>query len=61
MIIVVAIGLTHSFLAVSLVASAITEAISSAFKWRKKTLLECVIAFLNDPNFTDYELTTLQN
>jgi len=43
-IIDVAIGLTLSFLAVSLAASAITEAISSALKWREKTLLEGVKA-----------------
>ncbi|MGH6850935.1 MAG: hypothetical protein ACREDD_10885 [Methylocella sp.] len=51
-IIDVAIGLTLSFLAVSLAASAITEAVSSALKWREKTLLEGVKALLNDPNFT---------
>jgi hypothetical protein len=51
-IIDVAIGLTLSFLAVSLAASAITEAISSALKWREKTLLDGVKALLNDPNFT---------
>lgn len=51
-IIDVAIGLVLSFLAVSLAASAITEAISSAMKWREATLLDGVKALLNDPNFT---------
>jgi hypothetical protein len=50
-IIDVAIGLTLSFLAVSLAASAITEAISSAMKWREKTLLEGIKALLNDQDF----------
>jgi hypothetical protein len=47
----VAIGLTLSFLAVSLAASAITEAISSALKWREKTLLRGVQELLNDADF----------
>jgi hypothetical protein len=46
-----AIGLTLSFLAVSLAASAITEAISSALKWREETLLEGIKALLNDQDF----------
>ncbi len=50
-IIDVAIGLVLSFLAVSLAASAITEAISSAMKWREKTLLEGIKALLNDQDF----------
>jgi hypothetical protein len=51
-IIDVAIGLVLSFLAVSLAASAITEAISSALKWREKTLVTGIQALLNDPKFT---------
>ena len=50
-IIDVAIGLTLSFLAVSLAVSALTEAISSALKWREKTLLEGVKSLVNDLNF----------
>ncbi len=50
-IIDVAIGLGLSFLAVSLAASATTEAISSAMKWREKTLLEGIKALLNDQDF----------
>jgi hypothetical protein len=41
----VAIGLILRFLAVSLAASAVTEAISSALKWREATLLEGVEAW----------------
>jgi hypothetical protein len=55
-IIDVAIGLTLSFLAVSLAASAITEAISSAMNWREKTLLEGIKALLNDQGFTGIAL-----
>lgn len=51
LIIDVAIGLALSFLAVSLAVSALTEAISSALKWREKTLLEGVKSLVNDPNF----------
>lgn len=51
-IIDVAIGLVLSFLAVSLAASAITEAISSLLKLREKTLLKGVKDLLNDQNFT---------
>jgi hypothetical protein len=50
-IIDVAIGLILSFLAVSLAASAITEAISSALQWRQATLLDGAKALLNDQNF----------
>lgn len=49
-IIDVAIGMVLSFLAVSLTAGAITEAISSWRKWREKTLADGVKALLNyDP------------
>ena len=46
-IIDVAIGLVLSFLAVSLAASAMTEAISSWRQWREKTLANGVKALLN--------------
>jgi len=55
-IIDVAIGLTLSFLAVSLAASAITEAISSVMEWREKTLLEGIKALLNDQDFNGIAL-----
>lgn len=49
-IIDVAIGMVLSFLAVSLAASAITEAISSWRQWREKTLADGFKAMLNyDP------------
>jgi len=51
-IIDVAIGTILSFLALSLAASAITEAIASAQKWRHETLLQGVRALVNDPDFT---------
>jgi hypothetical protein len=51
-IIDVAIGMVLSFLAVSLAASAITEAISSFMKLREKTLLKGVQDLLNDQDFT---------
>src|ERR1700731_4864925 len=43
----VAIGMVLSFLAVSLAASAITEAISSWGQWREKTLADGIQALLN--------------
>jgi hypothetical protein len=46
-IIDVAIGMILSFLAVSLAASAITEAISSWRQWREKTLADGIQALLN--------------
>jgi hypothetical protein len=52
----VAIGLTLSFLAVSLAASAIAEAISSVMEWREKTLLEGIKALLNDQDFNGIAL-----
>jgi hypothetical protein len=51
-IIDVAIGMVLSFLAVSLAASAITEAISSVTSLREKTLLKGVQHLLNDRDFT---------
>src|SRR5260370_12572127 len=46
----IAVGLIFTFLAVSLVVSAIVEAIASFMKWRSTTLLEGVKSLLNDPN-----------
>jgi hypothetical protein len=46
-----AVGIVFTFLAVSLASSAITEAISSAVKWRSKTLLSGIQSILNDPSF----------
>ena len=51
-IIDVAIGMVLTFLAVSLAASAITEAISSFMKLREKTLLKGIQGLLNDQDFT---------
>jgi len=48
----VAIGLGFVFLVISLVASAVTEAIASLFKLRSSTLLTGVQTLLNDPNGT---------
>jgi hypothetical protein len=52
----VAIGVVLIFLGVSLAASAITEAISSALKWREATLLDGIKALTNDANFTGVAL-----
>lgn len=43
-----AVGLVFTFLAVSLAAGAVTEALASLFKWRSNTLLAGVKALLND-------------
>ena len=51
-IIDVAIGMVLTFLAVSLAASAITEALSSFMKLREKTLLKGIQDLLNDQDFT---------
>jgi hypothetical protein len=51
-IIDVAIGMVLTVLAVSLAASAITEAISSFMKLREKTLLKGIQGLLNDQDFT---------
>jgi hypothetical protein len=45
-----AIGLVFTFLAVSLAASAITEMVASATKWRAVTLRKGIQDLLNDPN-----------
>ena len=46
-----AFGLIFTFLMISLVASAGTEAVASARGWRANTLLAGVKELLNDPNF----------
>lgn len=46
-----AIGLIFTFLMVSLVASAATEALASMLSWRANTLLQGVKDLLNDPKF----------
>lgn len=48
----VAIGLVFVFMAVSLAASALTEALSSFVKLRQTTLRAGIQALLNDPAFT---------
>ncbi|MCK1387530.1 hypothetical protein [Bradyrhizobium sp. 21] len=48
----IAIGLIFTFLTVSLIASTVTEALSSAMSWRANTLFEGVKKLLNDQNFT---------
>ena len=52
----VAIGLTFTFLAMSLAVSSIVEAIASATKWRSTTLLQGVKDLLNDQNFNGLAL-----
>lgn len=47
----VAIGLSFAFLSVALAASAVTEAIASAVKWRSRTLLKGIKDLLNDQHF----------
>jgi hypothetical protein len=47
----VAIGVAFGFLAVSLAAGAVVEAINSALKTRSGTLLKAVKDLVNDPNF----------
>jgi hypothetical protein len=46
-----AIGMIFVFLAVSLAASAVTEAIAGLFNLRSNTLLQGIKDLLNDPNF----------
>jgi hypothetical protein len=48
----VGVGLIFAFLAVSLVSSAVTESLASAFKWRSATLLDGIKSLLNDDGFT---------
>lgn len=47
----VAAGLSLAFLAVSLVASCVVEAIASALKWRSAGLLAGIRQIVNDPKF----------
>lgn len=51
-----AVGLIFTFLMISLVASAATEAAASALRWRANTLLDGIKALLNDPQFTGLAL-----
>ena len=46
-----AIGMVFTFLAVSLAAGSVTEAVASALNWRARTLLQGIKNLLNDPNF----------
>jgi hypothetical protein len=50
----VAVGLIFAFLAVSLVASAATEALASILNWRGKTLLDGVQSLLNDKDLSGF-------
>lgn len=51
-----AMGVIFSFLMISLVTSAITEAIASGFAWRANTLLQGVKDLLNDQRFNGLAL-----
>jgi hypothetical protein len=51
-----AVGLVFTFLAVSLAAGALTEALASMMKWRSTTLLAGVKALLNDSSFSQLAL-----
>lgn len=57
----VAIGLIFTFLMVSLVTSAVTEALASAFGWRANTLLQGVKSLLNDDQFNGLALSLYNN
>jgi hypothetical protein len=46
------VGLIFTYFVMALIVSAITEGISSGFKWRSSTLLEGVADLLNDPSKT---------
>jgi hypothetical protein len=52
----VAIGLIFTFLVISLIASAVTEATASALSWRAETLLEGIKQLLNDPQMNGLAL-----
>jgi hypothetical protein len=52
-----AMGIIFSFLMISLVTSAVTEAIASGFAWRANTLLQGVKDLLNDQNFNGLALS----
>ncbi len=53
----VAVGLIFTFLAVSLAAGTVVEAIASALKWRSTTLLAGVKQLLNDPDLSKLGLS----
>ncbi len=57
----VAIGVIFSFLVVSLVASTVLEAISSALKWRATDLRQGVQQLVGDPKFTGLALQLYQH
>jgi hypothetical protein len=50
------LGLIFTFLIVSLVTSAATEALASALSWRANNLLQGIKQLLNDPQFTGLAL-----
>ena len=57
----VAIGVIFGFLAVSLITSAIVEAINSLLKLRSVTLLSGIKALVNDPDFTGLAKTLYEH
>jgi hypothetical protein len=57
----VIIGLIFGFLTVSVVTSAIVEAISSALKWRAKTFLAGIQNLVNDKDFNALALQLYQH
>ena len=57
----VAIGLIFCFLTVSLVASAVLEALSSIMTWRSKDLRQGIQQMVNDPGFTGLALDLYQH
>jgi hypothetical protein len=57
----VAIGLALTFGVISLVASALTEAVASVLSLRSKTLLTGIKQLLNDPNATGLALAVYQH
>jgi len=57
----VAIGVIFGFLAVSLITSAIVEAINSIFNLRSRSLLAGIRSLVNDPGFTSLALQLYQH
>ena len=57
----VIIGIVFSFLAVSLIASVVVEAISSMMKWRSDHLLEGIKQLVNDPGLSGLALKLYQH
>lgn len=51
-----ALGIIFMFLIISLITSAVTEMIASAFSWRAETLLQGIKDLLNDPDFNGLAL-----